>query len=99
MSTIGTRKTGIIQKLSATESQIMITAKQIRAARAYLGWSQQALADHAEISVPTVKRLEGNDLDTTTYSIVKKVIAALENAGIEFLESGIRERLSSGGSK
>lgn len=70
----------------------MITAKQIRAARAYLGWSQQTLADQAEISVPTVKRLEGNDLETTTFSIVKKVIATFEDAGIAFFENGIKEQ-------
>lgn len=37
----------------------MISARQIRAARALLGWSQQDLADRAIISVNALRRLEG----------------------------------------
>ncbi len=41
----------------------MITARQTRAARALLGWSQETLADKALVSLTALKRLESqNDL-------------------------------------
>ncbi|MCK5384852.1 MAG: helix-turn-helix domain-containing protein [Alphaproteobacteria bacterium] len=69
----------------------MVTSQQIRAARAYLGWSQKILAEKAEISVPTIKRLELNDLEKTSFGNVQKVMKAIENAGIKFIERGIQE--------
>ncbi len=36
----------------------MITARQSRAARALLGWTQETLADKARISLTALKRLE-----------------------------------------
>lgn len=42
----------------------MITARQSRAARALLGWSQETLADKAQVSLTALKRLESvNDLE------------------------------------
>jgi transcriptional regulator with XRE-family HTH domain len=64
-----------------------VSIKQIKAARALLGWSQEHLADAASVSIPTVKRLEaaegmlGGRLETAT-----KLQAALEAAGIYFIE-------------
>ena len=61
---------------------------QIRAARALLNISQEQLAKTVGISIPTVKRAESdhpgahNVADETR----KKIHAALENAGIEFLD-------------
>jgi transcriptional regulator with XRE-family HTH domain len=62
----------------------MITARQIRAARALLGWSQQQLADKAIVSLNAVARLEKGIVDSrvSTFLAVQK---ALEKAGIEFL--------------
>ena len=37
----------------------MLTAAQIRATRALSSWSQRQLAETAELSVPTIKRMEG----------------------------------------
>ena len=39
----------------------MITAAQLRAARALLGIDQRRLADHAGLSVPTIQRMEASD--------------------------------------
>lgn len=40
---------------------------QVRATRLALGWSQETLADRAEVSRPTVARVErGDDVSTTT---------------------------------
>ena len=62
----------------------MITPRQIRAARALLGWSQQQLADKAIISLNAVARLEKGKVDSrlSTLTAIQK---ALTKAGIEFL--------------
>lgn len=65
----------------------MISARQIRAARALLGWSQQDLADKAVLSINAVKRLENGQGDPK-ISTVLAVRKALEVAGIEFLSAG-----------
>lgn len=65
----------------------MITARQSRAARALLGWTQETLADKARISLTALKRLEsesGLDVYETTRDQVRR---ALEAAGIVFLSS------------
>jgi len=64
----------------------MITAAQMRAARALLGIDQRQLAEMAGISLPTIQRMEASDgtvrgvVDTLT-----KVVAALDQAGIELI--------------
>lgn len=65
----------------------MITARQTRAARALLGWSQETLADKALVSLTALKRLESqNDLKVheTTSDQIRR---ALEDNGIVFLSS------------
>jgi transcriptional regulator with XRE-family HTH domain len=64
-----------------------VSIRQIKAARALVGWSQNDLAERAEVSIATVKRLEaaegelGGRLDTTD-----KLRSALEAAGVIFVE-------------
>jgi transcriptional regulator with XRE-family HTH domain len=64
----------------------MITATQLRAARALLGIDQQTLADLSGVSLPTIQRMEASQgnvrgvVDTLT-----KVVEALNAAGIELL--------------
>ena len=48
---------------------IMITPRQIRAARALLGWSQQQLADKAIVSLNAVARLEKSKVDSRTSTL------------------------------
>lgn len=62
----------------------MITARQIRAARALLGWSQQELADKAVVSLNAVTRLEKEQVDSR-ISTVNAVHRALLKAGVEFI--------------
>src|SRR4051812_15402228 len=62
----------------------MITARQIRAARALLGWSQQQLADTAIVSLNAVARLEKGVVDSRV-STVLAIQKALSKAGVEFL--------------
>jgi predicted transcriptional regulator len=64
----------------------MITARQIRAARALLGWSQQQLADKAIVSLNALARLEKGSVDSRV-STVAAVQKALVKAGIEFLSA------------
>lgn len=62
----------------------VITARQVKAARALLGWSQQDLADRAIVSVNAVMRLERGTVDTRT-STLSAVQRALMKGGIEFI--------------
>jgi transcriptional regulator with XRE-family HTH domain len=73
-----------------------VSIKQIKAARALLGWSQEDLAGRANVSVPTVKRLEAADgLLGGREETGIKLRRALEVAGIEFTNGdhpGVRLR-------
>lgn len=62
----------------------MISARQIRAARALLGWTQQQLADAAIVSFNAVTRLERGEVDPR-LSTISAVQSALIKAGVEFL--------------
>lgn len=64
----------------------MISARQVRAARALLGWSQQELADRAIVSVNALLRLERGTVDTRT-STLSAVQGALTRGGIEFISA------------
>jgi transcriptional regulator with XRE-family HTH domain len=65
---------------------LMVTVEQLRAARSLLGWSQSELAARAELSVPTVKRLEGGFGPRVSNDAQAKLQRAIEAAGIEFIE-------------
>ena len=65
----------------------MVTPRQIRAARALLGWSQQELADNAIVSVNAVIRLERGLVDSRV-STLTAVTKALTRAGVEFIPDG-----------
>ena len=64
----------------------MITASQMRAARALLGIDQRQLAELSGVSVPTIQRMEASEetvrgvIDTLT-----KIVEAFDAAGIELI--------------
>lgn len=62
----------------------MITARQIRAARALLGWSQQQLADKAIVSLNVITRIERGEVDPR-LSTLTAIYKTLTKAGIELL--------------
>jgi hypothetical protein len=79
-----------------------LTGRQIAAGRALVGMSQTGLAQSARISVQTLRRMEASEGPSSGYANnVAAVRAALEMAGIEFLEEngegpGVRLRKPSG---
>ncbi|WP_455385408.1 helix-turn-helix domain-containing protein [Acidihalobacter prosperus] len=67
----------------------MITASQMRAARALLGIDQRQLAEIAGLSLPTIQRMEGSEgqVRGNVESLVK-VVEALDRAGLELIGEG-----------
>jgi len=77
---------------------IAVTGRQLRAARALLGWSAQQLADLSKVGVATIRRVEPSDgpvnMIASTSAAVQR---ALEAAGVEFIPengggAGVRMR-------
>ena len=75
----------------------VLTSAQLKAARALVGMEQRQLAELAGVSLPTIQRMEASNgnvrgvIDTLT-----KVMAALEAAGVEFINEGA---VSTGGGR
>lgn len=69
----------------------MITARQTRAARALLGWTQEMLADKAKVSLTALKRMESATGLRVFESTSDQVRRALESEGIAFINSGRNE--------
>ena len=67
----------------------MITAAQLRAARALLGIDQRVLADRAGLSVPTIQRMEASEgtVRGNVDSLVK-LVAALDVLGVALITAG-----------
>jgi len=67
----------------------MITAAQIKAARALLGMDQKTLAEASGLSLPTIQRMEASE-GTIRGNVdsLMKLVAALDAAGIEMIGEG-----------
>lgn len=66
---------------------IMITAEQIRAARAILRWSAKKLAQESGVSFPTIQRMEASSgVPTSLSTNLQTVQLTLEKAGVVFLD-------------
>lgn len=63
----------------------MISAKQVRAARVFLGWEQRELAEKSGLSLPTIQRMEKLGMERSQAGNVERVQRALETAGVEFI--------------
>jgi transcriptional regulator with XRE-family HTH domain len=67
----------------------MISAGQLRAARALLSIDQRQLAELSGLSVPTIQRMEASDgVIRGNVDSLMKLIAALDQAGIELINEG-----------
>jgi transcriptional regulator with XRE-family HTH domain len=75
----------------------MITAAQLRAARALLGIDQRELAQRCGLSLPTIQRMEASEgvIRGNVDSLVK-LVGALAESGIELIGEGAT---SSGGGR
>ncbi len=64
----------------------MITAAQLKAARALLGMDQKGLAEASGLSLPTIQRMEASD-GTIRGNVdsLMKLVNALAEAGIELI--------------
>ncbi|MCL2469938.1 MAG: helix-turn-helix transcriptional regulator [Alphaproteobacteria bacterium] len=68
----------------------MITARQIRAARALLGWDASVLAQKAGITKEAISRIEGEKVRPHERTLVK-LFQAFDEAGIAFTpQSGVQ---------
>jgi len=64
----------------------MLSAGQLRAARALLGISQRQLAGMAGVSLPTIQRMETSEGNVRgIVESLTRVVAALESAGVELI--------------
>lgn len=69
----------------------------MKAARALVGMEQKTLAEVSGVSLPTVQRMEAsNGIVRGVIESLTRVMAALEAAGIEFINEGAT---SSGGGR
>ena len=67
----------------------MITAAQMRAARALLGIDQRELAERANLSLPTIQRMEASDgVVRGNVDSLMKLVGALAANGIELIGEG-----------
>ncbi|MBS0641594.1 MAG: helix-turn-helix domain-containing protein [Proteobacteria bacterium] len=69
----------------------MITAAQMRAARALLGIDQRQLAELADVSLPTIQRMENSTGHVRgVVETLTKVVAAFDAAGVELIGENVR---------
>jgi transcriptional regulator with XRE-family HTH domain len=67
----------------------MITAPQLRAARALLGIDQRRLAELSGLSLPTIQRMEASEaLIRGNVDSLMKLVTALQGAGVELIGEG-----------
>jgi transcriptional regulator with XRE-family HTH domain len=68
----------------------MITAGQVRAARALLGLDQRQLAELSGLSLPTIQRMEASDgVIRGNVDSLMKLTNALTAAGVELIGDGV----------
>jgi transcriptional regulator with XRE-family HTH domain len=67
----------------------MISAAQLRAARAMLGIGQRRLAELSGLSAPTIQRMEAsNGVIRGNVDSLVKLVGALNAAGLELINDG-----------
>jgi len=69
----------------------MMTSGQLRAARALLALDQKTLAAMADVSLPTIQRMEASEgVVRGTVETLTKVIEALNRAGVDLIGDNAR---------
>jgi len=64
-----------------------MTPEQCRAARAWLDWSQEALAKASSVGISTVRDFEAGRREPTRNNLAA-MRAALEKGGVSLIETG-----------
>ena len=78
----------------------MLSVGQIKAARAFLGWSVAELSRNSGVGATTLRRYEmRGGIPNANLQTVQKIISTFESAGIEFtgdplINPGVTLRLS-----
>lgn len=67
----------------------MVTARQVRAARALLGWTQKVLSEKSGASLAVIARFERGEADTRGNALIE-IGKALRRAGIELIDADDR---------
>ena len=68
----------------------MISGAQIRAARAFLGWTVKELSQKAKVGISTIQRIENAaGPPNTLVSNLAAIQSALEAGGIEFINGDV----------
>lgn len=80
--------------VTAPYTDEMLTAGQIRAGRAFLGWKQTDLAERSGVAEITIKKIEGGT--NSRADTLEKLRAAFWKAGVGFVSPG--EPSTDGGS-
>jgi transcriptional regulator with XRE-family HTH domain len=65
----------------------MITPAQCRAARGLVDWTQQKLADRAQVGVVTIRQVEAGS-SAPRRATLHVIQGAFESAGVEFINDG-----------
>jgi predicted transcriptional regulator len=87
-------QTSVADSTAMCQSSVVITGRQVRAARAMLRLGTRQLADRAGVAPASIVRAEAaEDIPGMHTHTLQKIQAALEAAGIEFGADGVTVRL------
>src|SRR5262245_56908333 len=75
------RQTALTVEEGMSTRRDMLTPAQLRAARAFLGWTREMLAERSGVPAITIKQFE-NALTVPRLTTVHKLRRAIERAGL-----------------
>jgi DNA-binding XRE family transcriptional regulator len=77
-------------------SATSITSKQCAAARALVEWSQDKLAEAAQVARATIANFENHSRIEPSQRNLNSIIASLEQAGVRFIPEDVKAGLGPG---
>lgn len=67
-----------------TTDELLIRPRQVKMARAALGWTREDLAKKADVGLQSVNRLESDQGPFPRKGTQRLILSTLQQAGIEF---------------